>query len=93
MDDKKYRILYNEEQVVDVLEDYGTTYIGAGTNYMVMVDTKENAKVMLESVGINTDRLFNEFISDPEMSEPTGIDYLDSINDSFDPQNITGGII
>jgi hypothetical protein len=88
---KKYRILYNEKEVVSVLEDYGTTYIGAGTNLMVMVDTKENAKTMLEAIGVNIYKLFNEDV--PNSPELIGIDYLDSINKSFDPYNMTGGVI
>jgi hypothetical protein len=91
MDNQKYRILYNEQRVVQVLEDFGTTFIGAGTGYMVMVDTKENAKVMLESIGINTDGLFQEWSG--IAPEPTGIDYLDSINNNIDPENLTGGLI
>ena len=118
MEDKKYRILYNEKEVVDVLEDYGTTFIGHGTDLMVMVDTKENAKLMLESVNIGTERLFNETyglerygmleplssstdllptntLSDNLYNSPsvTGIDYLDSINNSIDPANVIEGII
>lgn len=118
MEDKKYRILYNEKEVVDVLEDYGTTFIGHGTGLMVIVDTKENAKLMLESVNIGTDRLFDKTyssekygmlnhlnsgtdlpptntLSDNLYNSPsvTGIDYLDSINNSIDPANIIEGII
>jgi len=120
-DNKKYRILYNDNKVVDVLEDSGTTYIGAETEYMVMVDTKENAKIMLEAVNIDTFRLFNEradIIETPELTgfndlnlqditrnsylsgfndlnlqDMIGIHYLNNINNSFDPRNITGGII
>lgn len=90
---QKYRILYNEKTVIDVLEDYGTTFIGAGSGLMAMVDTKENAKVMLDAIGVNTGRLFNEgYMMDPE--DLSGIDYLDSINNSVDPNElIDGGII
>jgi len=90
MDDQKYRILYNEQKVVDVLEDYGTTFLGTGAGLMVLVDTKENAKVMLESIGVNTDRLFNEYAGPVDA---TGIDYLDQINQSIDPENLTGGLL
>ena len=91
MDNQKYRILYNEQRVVDVLEDYGTTFLGAGAGLMVLVDTKENAKVMLETIGINTDRLFHEWSN--VAPEPIGIDYLDSINNRIDPENLTGGLL
>jgi hypothetical protein len=91
--DNKYRILYNDSAVVDVLEDYGTTFIGAGTNLMVLVDTKENAKIMLEAIGINTARLFGEGLVDVHQ-DLTGIDYLNNINDAIDPHGlIDGGLI
>jgi hypothetical protein len=86
MENKKYRILYNEEKVIHVVEDYGTTLLGHGADLMVMVDTKENAKVMLESIGINTDRLYSS-------STETGIDYLDKINNFYDPENVVGSLI
>jgi len=95
MENKKYRILYNEQAVVDVLEDIGTTYLGANTGYMVMVDTKENAKVMLEAIGVNTSRLFSEGYYDlPIPEDLIGTDYLDSINNQIDPMGvIEGGIV
>lgn len=91
--DNKFRILYNEEMVIDVLEDYGTTFIGNESGIMVLVDTKENAKTMLEAIGVDTGRLFDPgYRTLPE--PPTGIDYLDSLNNSVDPNNlIEGGII
>lgn len=91
--DKKYRILYNEKMVIDVLEDYGTTFIGNESGLMVLVDTKENAKTMLEAIEVDTGRLFDSsYRVLPET--PTGIDYLDSLNSSIDPNNlIEGGLI
>ena len=82
MDNKKYRILYNEQRVVNVFEDYGTTFIGNGSSCKIVVDTIENAKTMLESIGVDTRRLFNGSVF-PE----TGIDYLDSIDRIIDPIN------
>lgn len=95
MENKKYRILYNEEKVVQVVEDYGTTFLGRGANLMVMVDTKENAKIMLESIGINTDGLYEDSYKDELVSSSTetGIDYLDKINNFYDPENVVGSLI
>lgn len=95
MENKKYRILYNEEKVIQVVEDCGTTLLGHGADLMVMVDTKENAKVMLESIGINTDRLYSDSYKDELVSSSTetGIDYLDKINDFYDPENVIGSLI
>ena len=75
MDDKKYRILYNKQRVIDVQEDNGTTILGTDIDCMVIIDTKERAKALLESIGVDTYRLFNEI----------GIDYLDSLERRIDP--------
>jgi hypothetical protein len=80
MDDKKYRILYNEQRVIDVQEDNGTRILGSDIDCMVIVDTKEGAKILLESIGVDTYRIFNEI----ESSE-IGIDYLDSLERRIDP--------
>ena len=95
MENKKYRILYNEEKVIEVVEDCGTTLLGHGVDLMVMVDTKENAKIMLESIGINTDRLYRDSYKDGLVSSSTetGIDYLDKINNFYDPENVVGSLI
>lgn len=95
MENKKYRILYNEEKVVQVVEDYETTFLGHGANLMVVVDTKENAKIMLESIGINTDRLHSDAYKDELVSSSTetGIDYLDKINNFYNPENVVGSLI
>ena len=93
--DKKYRILYNDKMVVDVLEDSGTTFIGNGSNLMVLVDTKENAKTMLGTIGINTDGIDGKNPVMPITLEqtPTGLDYLDQINKLADPTGVLGDIV
>lgn len=82
MSNKKYRVVYDEHQVIDVFEDYGTMFAGKNTGYLVMVDTIENAKIMLDSIDVDTKNLFNSF-STPDI----GIDYLDSIDQRIDPIN------
>ena len=88
MNDTKYRILYTDERVVDVLEDLGTTYIGDGTGFMCMVDTKENAKLMLEAIGINTDRLFREYTDVIAETPLTGLDYINHLETIIDPLSV-----
>jgi hypothetical protein len=80
MDDKKYRILYNKQRVIDVQEDNGTTILGTDIGCMVIIDTKESAKTLLESIGVDTYRLFKEIAS-----SEIGIDYLDSLERRIDP--------
>jgi hypothetical protein len=80
MDNKKYRILYNKQRVIDVQEDNGTTILDIDIGCMVIVDTKESAKTLLESIGVDTYRLFNEIAS-----SEIGIDYLDSLERRIDP--------
>lgn len=82
MSNKKYRIIYNENKVIDVFEDHGTMFAGKNTGHMVIVDTIENAKIMLESIDIDTQNLHNKSFS-PDI----GIDYLDSIDQRIDPVN------
>ena len=82
MDNKKYRILYNEQRVINVLENYGTTFIGNNSSCKIMVDTIKNAKIMLESIGVDTCKLFNDSVF-PKI----GIDLLDSIDRIIDPVN------
>lgn len=93
--DKKYRILYNDKMVVDVLEDSGTTFIGNDSNLMVIVDTKENAKTMLETIGINTGTIDGKNSVMPIVLEqlPTGLDYLDQLNKLADPTGVLGDIV
>jgi len=88
MEDTKYRILYTNERVVNVLEDIGTTFIGDGTGIMCMVDTKENAKLMLEAIGINTTRLFNESASPITESPLVGLDYINHLESIIDPLSV-----
>jgi hypothetical protein len=90
--DKKYRILYNEKAVVDVLEDSGTTFIGKDSNLMVLVDTKENAKTMLGTIGINTDVIDGYTFIEPEPVS-IGLDYLDQLNKLVDPTGMLGDIL
>ncbi len=75
MSNKKYRVVYDENKVIGVFENTGTMFAGEGTGYMALVDTLENAKNMLNSIGIDTQSL----------SPVIGIDYLDSIDQVIDP--------
>ena len=89
MSNKKYRVVYDERRVIDVFEDYGTMFAGKNTGHLVIVDTIENAKIMLDSIGIDTQNLFNRYISPDDVSQDIGIDYLDSIEQIIDPINYT----
>lgn len=78
MSNKKYRVLYDEDKVIGVFEDSGTMFAAQGTDIMVIVDTIQNAKIMLDSINVDTENLYNGNI---------GIDYLDSIDQIIDPVN------
>jgi hypothetical protein len=93
MDNQKYRILYNNEMVISVLEDQGTTFLGDDTGLKILVDTLENAKTTLEAIGVNTRRLFDNGNMSEPVESPTGIDYLDEINRSVDPTGVLGDIV
>jgi hypothetical protein len=84
----KYRILYNDQKIVSVTEDQGTVYLGDGAGLMVLVDTKDNAKAMLEAIGINTAKIDNPFANDisVETTAPlVGLDLLDHMDQLTDP--------
>lgn len=91
----KYRILYDDQKVVNVTEDQGTVYLGDGSGLMVLVDTKENAKTMLSTIGINTSVIDGGSYMPAVGLVPsvTGLDYLDQINRLTDPTGVLGDIV
>ena len=57
MNDKKYRVLYNNEQVLVVTEDIGMTGIPENSGMFLLVDTLSNVKNMLNSINVNTQEI------------------------------------